>query len=213
MKVTIIGASGRLGAPILEETLKRGHQVTTIVRNPEKITTLSPLLTIVKADILKDDIAKIIRGHDAVISAYNAGWTNPNIYDDQINGVKAIISAVKKSGVKRLLFVGGAGSLEVAPGVQLIDTMKLPDIPKQGVLAVRETLHVLKKEDTLNWTFLSPPSNIVTGERTGKYRVGKDQLLRNEAGESRISTQDYAVAMIDELENPRHTRQRFTVAY
>jgi putative NADH-flavin reductase len=135
------------------------------------------------------------------------------MYNEQIKGAKAIISGVKKSGIKRLLVVGGAGSLEVAPGVQLIDTMNLPEQVKGGVLATRETLYMLKKEKELEWTFLSPPSTIAPGERTGRYRVGKDQLLKNKDGESKISTQDYAFAMLDELEHPQHIRERFTVAY
>lgn len=138
---------------------------------------------------------------------------NPDIYDEQIEGYKAIISGVKRSGIKRLLVVGGAGSLEVAPGVQVLDTASFSEQVKKGVLATREVLYILRKEEELEWTFLSPPSSIKPGERTGHYRVGKDQLLKNEKGDSRISTQDYAVAMLDELEKPRHIRERFTVAY
>ena len=213
MRVAIIGASGNIGSFIRDEALARGHQVTAIVRHPEKITVRNPLLTVVKADILKDKVDELVKGHDAVISAYNPGWSNPDIYNEQIKGAKAIINGVKRSGIKRLLVVGGAGSLEVAPGVQLIDTMSLPEQVKSGVLATRETLYMLKKEDELEWTFLSPPSTIAPGERTGRYRVGKDQLLKNKDGESKISTQDYAVAMLDELEHPQHIRERFTVAY
>jgi len=213
MRVAIIGASGNIGSFIRDEALARGHQVTAIVRHPEKITVRNPLLTVVKADILKDKVDELVKGHDAVISAYNPGWSNPDIYNEQIKGAKAIINGIKKPGIKRLLVVGGAGSLEVAPGVQLIDTMSLPEQVKSGVLATRETLYMLKKEDELEWTFLSPPSTIAPGERTGRYRVGKDQLLKNKDGESKISTQDYAVAMLDELEYPQHIRERFTVAY
>jgi len=213
MRVAIIGASGQIGAFIRDEALARGHQVTAIVRHPEKITVRNPRLTVVKADILKDKVDELVKGHDAVISAYNSGWSNPDIYNEQIKGYKAIISGVKKSGIKRLLVVGGAGTLEVAPGVQLIDTVSFPEQVKGGVLATRETLYMLKKENELEWTFLSPPSSIAAGERTGHYRVGKDQLLKNKEGESKISTQDYAVAMLDELEHPQHIRERFTVAY
>jgi putative NADH-flavin reductase len=130
-----------------------------------------------------------------------------------ITGAKAIISGVKKSGIKRLLVVGGAGTLEVAPGVQLLDTASFPENIKGGVLATRETLYMLKKEKKLEWTFLSPPASIAAGERTGHYRLGKDQLLKNKEGESKISTQDYAIAMLDELEHPQHVRERFTIAY
>lgn len=213
MKVAIIGASGKVGSFIRDEALARGHQVTAIVRHPEKITVRNPRLMVVKADVLKDKVDELVKDHDAVISAYNAGWDNPDIYSDGIKGAKAIISGVKKSGIKRLLVVGGAGSLEIAPGVQLVDTVDFPEHFKGGALATRETLYMLKKEKELEWTFLSPPSTISAGKRTGRYRVGKDQLLKDKDGESRISTQDYAVAMIDELERPQHIRERFTVAY
>jgi putative NADH-flavin reductase len=213
MRIAIIGASGKIGSFIRDEALARGHQVTAIVRHPEKIIARNPRLTVVKADILKDKVDELVKGHDAVISAYNPGWSNPDIYNEQIKGAKAIISGVKKSGIKRLLVVGGAGSLEVAPGVQLLDTVTFPENIKDGVLATRETLYMLRKEKKLEWTFLSPPSSIAQGERTGHYRVGKDQLLKNKEGESKISTQDYAVAMLDELEHPQHIRERFTVAY
>lgn len=213
MKVAIIGASGKVGSFIRDEALARGHQVTAIVRHPEKITVRNARLMVVKADVLKDKVDELVKGHDAVISAYNAGWDNPDIYNEGIKGARAIISGVKKSGIKRLLVVGGAASLEVAPGVQLFDTVDFAEDIKGGVLATRETLYMLKKEKELEWTFLSPPQTLDTGERTGRYRVGKDQLLKDKNGESKISKQDYAVAMLDELEHPQHIRERFTVAY
>jgi putative NADH-flavin reductase len=212
MKVAIIGASGFIGSYVRDEALARGHQVTAIVRRPEKITVQDPRLHVVKADILKDKVDELVKGHDAVISAYSAGRGGPDIYNEHVRGAKAIISGVKKSGIKRLLVVGGAATLEVTPGVQLIDTMS-PEQVTGGMLATRETLYMLKKEKELEWTFLSPAASIAPGERTGHYRVGKDQLLKNKEGESRISTQDYAVAMLDELENPQHIRERFTAAY
>jgi hypothetical protein len=213
LKVAIIGASGQIGAFIRDEALARGHHVTAIVRHPEKIAVQDARLHVVKADILREKVVELVKGHDAVMSAYNPGWSNPDMYNEQIEGYKRIISGVKKSGIKRLLVVGGAGSLEVAPGVQVLDTASFSEQVKKGVLATREVLYMLRKEKQLEWTFLSPPTSIRPGERTGHYRVGKDQLLKDEKGESRISTQDYAVAMLDELENPQHIRERFTVAY
>jgi len=212
MKVAIIGASGFIGSCVRDEALARGHQVTAIVRHPEKITVQDPRLHVVKADILKGNVNELVKGHDAVISAYSAGRSGSGIYDEQIEGYKAIISGVKKSGIKRLLVVGGASTLEVSPGVQLIDTMS-PEQITQGMLATREMLYMLRKEKELEWTFLSPAATIASGERTGNYRVGKDELVKSKEGESKVSTQDYAVAMLDELENPQHIRERFTVAY
>ncbi len=212
MKVAIIGASGFIGSYVRDEALARGHQITAIVRHPEKITVKDPRLRVVKADILKDKVAGLVKGHDAVISAYSAGRSGPDIYNEHVRGAKAIISGVKESGIKRLLVVGGASTLEVGLGVQLIDTMS-PEQVTDGMLATRETLRMLKKEKELEWTFLSPAASIAPGERTGHYRVGKDQLLKNKEGDSKISTEDYAVAMLDELENPQHIRERFTVAY
>lgn len=213
MKVAIVGASGQIGAFIRDEALARGHKVTAIVRNPEKIAVRNPRLKVMKGDVLKDKVDELVKGHESLISAYNPGWGNPDIYDEQIRGYKAIISGVRISGTKRLLVVGGAGTLEVAPGVLVLDTTDFPEQVKGGVLATKETLYMLEKEKELEWTFLSPPASIAPGERTGHYRIGKDQLLKNEKGESRISTQDYAVAMLDELEHPQHIRERFTVAY
>jgi putative NADH-flavin reductase len=212
MKVAIIGASGFIGSYVRDEALGRGHQVTAIVRHPEKMTVRNARLHVVKADILKSDVEALVKGHDAVISAYSAGRSGSGIYDEQIKGYKAMLSGVKKSGIKRLLVVGGASTLEVSPGVQLIDTMNTEQIT-QGMLATREMLYMLREEKELEWTFLSPAATIAPGERTGSYRVGKDELVKNKEGESKVSTQDYAAAMLDELEKPQHIRERFTVAY
>ena len=213
MKIALIGASGMVGSAIRDEALSRGHQVTAIVRNPDKISVKNPSLTIKKGDVLEGKVDELVRGQDAVISAYNPGWSNPNIADDTIKAYKAIIEGVKRSGVKRLLVVGGAGSLEASPGVQLIDTMQVPDLIRSAILALREVLYTLRKEQDLDWTFLSPAANFTQGERTGHFRLGKDQVVKDDGGESKISVRDYAVAMVDELEKPQHSRQRFTLAY
>lgn len=213
MKVAIIGASGNIGSAIRDEALSRGHQVTAVVRHPEKITVKNPALAVMQGDVLKDDVSRMVRGQDAVISAYNPGWSNPNIAPETAQAYTAIIAGVKKAGVKRLLVVGGAGSLEVSPGVQMIDTMKVPDLIRGAILALREVLYTLRKDNGLDWTFFSPAGTISPGQRTGKFRLGKDQVVKDEKGESKISIQDYAVAMIDELEKPKHIRQRFTIGY
>ena len=213
MKIALIGASGFVGSAILKEALGRGHQVTAIVRDPEKLQPHANLRP-EKGDVYTaDDVARLVAGHDAVISAFNPGWGNPDIYNLQVKGAQGIIDGVKRAGVKRLLFVGGTGSLEVKPGIQALD---LPDFPaeyKQGALATREALNMLRRESDLEWSFLSPSADLSPGPRTGKFRLGKDQMLEDTNGTSRISTEDYAMAMIDEVEHPTHVRQRFTVGY
>ena len=213
MKIVVIGATGFVGSAILQEALQRGHEITAIVRHPEKVKP-HPKLRPHKADVQKaDEVTRSVAGHDAVISAFNPGWTNPNMYDLQVKGTRAIIDGVKKAGVKRLLFVGGAGSLEVKPGVQSVDLPEFPAEYKQGALATREALNLLRNEPSLDWSFLSPSADLFPGQRTGKFRLGTDQLLADAKGESRISVGDYAMAMIDEVEKPKHIRQRFTVGY
>lgn len=213
MKIALIGATGFVGSAIMKEALDRGHEVTAIVRHPEKLQPHANLHS-QKGDVYNaDDVAQLVTGHDAVISAFNPGWGNPDIYNLQVKGTRSIIDGVKKAGLKRLLFVGGAGSLEVNPGVQALDLPGFPAEYKQGALATREALNLLRKESGLDWTFLSPAADIAPGQRTGKFRLGTDQMLTDANGKSRISTQDYAMAMIDEVEKPKHIRQRFTVGY
>lgn len=160
-----------------------------------------------------DRLAMVIRGHDALISAFNPGWQNPNLYDDQVRSTKSIIATVKKAGITRVLWVGGAGGLEVKPGVRLVDSPDFPDWVRPGSLATIDALEQLRQEPELERSFLAPSAELKTGERTGKFRVGTDQLLVDANGESTIAVQDYVVAMIDELERPTHIRQRFTVGY
>ena len=213
MKIALIGATGFVGSAILQEALQRGHEVTAIVQHLEKIKP-HPKVRPNKADVQKrDEVTQSVAGHDAVISAFNPGWSNPDIYSQQVKGARSIIDGVKKAGVKRLLFVGGAGSLEVKPGIQSVDLPEFPAEYKQGALATREALNMLRKEASLEWTFLSPSADLSPGKRTGHFRLGTDQLLTNAQGESRISVEDYAMAMIDEVEKPKHIRRRFTVGY
>ncbi|HPH13768.1 MAG TPA: NAD(P)-dependent oxidoreductase [Burkholderiaceae bacterium] len=213
MKIALIGATGFVGAPVLSELLSRGHHVTVLARNPSKLVA-QPGLTVVAADALDAaHVAKAVAGHDAVISAYNPGWSEPKIHDLFLQGSQSILDGVKHSGVKRVLVVGGAGSLYVAPGLQLVDTPPFPAEYKQGALAARELLNRIKLESTLEWSFLSPPIGLAPGERTGQYRVGADDLLPGQGDQpAGISVADLAVAIVDEMEKAQHVRRRFTVA-
>ena len=203
MSIALIGASGHVGSRLLAELSSRGHKVTAIVRNPEKVPALKGV-TAVKGDVFdKDGLAALLAGHDTVISAVHFSASDP----------AALIGAVKQAGVKRYLVVGGAGSLEVAPGVKLFDTPEFPAIYLDEAKKGGAFLDLLKQEPSLDWTFLSPSALIQPGERTGKFRLGVDQLLVDAAGKSAISTEDFAVALVDELEKPAHSRKRFTVGY
>jgi len=213
MKVAIIGATGFVGSNILNEVVNRNHEVTAIVRNPKT----SENVNWVKADVFNtDELANALKGNDVVISAYNPGWTNPNIYDDFIAGSKAIQEAVKKSGIKRYITIGGAGSLFVAPGLQAVDT---PDFPKEyhaGATAARDYLNILKDEKELDWAFFSPAFEMhqgITTGRTGNYRLGLDTPVFDENNRSILSGEDLAVVIADEAENPKHHQVRFTAAY
>lgn len=216
MKVALIGASGFVGKAILNELINRGHQVTAIVRNPDNVPQTENV-TGIKANVLNaEETAEAVKGHDAVISAYNAGWTNPNLYDEFLGGSKAIQEGVKKSGVKRLLVMGGAGSLYVGDGVQVLDTPQFPQEYKAGATAARDYLNHLRDEKELDWTFLSPAIEMhqgTSGERKGTYRKGLEQPVFDAHNRSILSVEDTAVAIVDELQHPKHSRKRFTVAY
>lgn len=203
MKVALIGASGNIGSQILREATARGHTVTGIARHPEKVVA-APGATAVRGDISEPDkLANVLRGHEAIISSVRFRMFKP----------EQLLTAVKDSGTKRLIMVGGAGTLEVRPGVALLDTPEFPAAAKEEAEAGRAALNTLRRENALDWTFLSPSAVIAPGERTGTFRLGGDQLLVDSDGKSRISIPDFAIALVDELENPRHVRQRFTVGY
>ena len=203
MKVAVIGASGRAGSRIITEALARGHQVTAIARNPEKIESRAGVVA-KKGDLGHPaSLAPLLKGHDAVISAVRFVGAD----------AKHLLEAMKASGVKRLLVVGGAASLEVAPGALLLHAPTFPEVAKPEATAGFEFLKVLRGEKELDWVFVSPGALLAPGERLGKYRLGKDQLLKDESGKSSISMEDFAIAMVDELEKPKHHRQRFHVAY
>lgn len=214
-KIVLIGATGFVGSAILKEALSRGLNVTAVARHPEKITEKSDHLKVDTLDVLSEDaVAAFVKGYDAVISAYNPGWTNPNIVADTIKGYTSIINGVKKAGVKRLQIVGGAGSLFVSPGKTVIDSGFIPDAILPAVKSLAQVLkEQLLPERELDWVFFSPAGIIEPGVRTGEYRLGLDDLIVNAEGESKISVEDYAKAMIDELEVPAHHHQRFTIGY
>ncbi len=201
MRVALIGATGMVGSRILKELSDRGHTVIAIVRNPEKVPSL-PHVTARKGDVFdKDGLVALVKGVDAVVSSVHFSASDPAL----------LIEAAKSSGA-RYLVVGGAGSLEVAPGVRLIDTPEFPSAYRSETLKGSEFLALLRREPELDWTFLSPSAIIAPGERTGVFRLGDDQLLVSDRGSS-ISAEDYAVALVDELERPAHRRRRFTVGY
>lgn len=213
MKIAIIGATGFVGSAILNEVADRKHEITAIARNPKETTNA----TWKKADIFNvDALAEILKGNDVVINAYNSGWANPNIYNDFIAGSKAIQQAVTKSGVKRFITIGGAGSLFVAPNLQAVDT---PDFPKEyhaGATAARDYLNIIKDEKDLDWAFFSPAFEMhqgITTGRTGKYRLGLENPVFNDDQRSILSVEDLAVVIADEAENPKHHQVRFTAAY
>ena len=213
--VLLIGATGFVGSAVLNELVSRGHKVTAVARNVEKVAK-SELLDVVKEDVANvDAIAKLAEGKDAIISAYNPGWTNPDIATLISENYPKILSAAKKSGVKRLLIVGGAGTLFCAPGLRVVDSGAIPDEIMGGVRPLGDFyLNTLMNENDIDWVFFSPAGVFdQQGKKTGNYRLGKDDLIVDAEGNSHISVQDYADAMVNELEKPAHHKERFTIGY
>ncbi len=217
MKIAIIGASGFVGKHLVSEALQRGHEVMAIVRDPAKISESHANLSIKAVDIRDTEaLADALKGQQAVLSAYNAGWQNPNLYADFLKGSKSIQEATKQAGVSRLLVIGGAGSLYIAPGLQLVDSPQFPAEYKAGATSARDYLNELKQEQQLDWTFLSPAIEMhpgTSGVRTGHYRTHTDSPVFDKHGKSKISVEDLAVALLDELEKGQFIKQRFTAAY
>ncbi len=202
--IAILGITGRAGSRIANELLQRGHTVTGIARHIADVAARDGLTS--KAGDASDAaaIAPLLRGHDAVVSATRF---------DGGSSAETVIASARQAGVPRLLVVGGAGSLEVAPGVAVVDTPNFPDAYKAEALAGRVFLNTLRGEQDLDWTFISPSALVEPGERTGRFRIGGDQLLAGAAGASRITMEDFAIALVDEIESPKHSRARFTVGY
>lgn len=208
MKITLYGASGMIGSRILNELVSRGHKVVAVVRNPSKVTSTD--VEVRAGDVLDSrGVVETAKGADAVISAYAA----PEDATQQLaDATKSLLSALEQAGVRRFLMVGGAGNLEVAPGVPIVDTPKFPREWISHGLAHKEALSILKQSD-LDWTSLSPAALIEPGERTGRFRLSGNAFIPDQDGQSRISAEDYAVAIVDELEHPCHLRQVLGVVY
>jgi putative NADH-flavin reductase len=212
MKIALFGASGFVGAAVLKEAVERGHTVTAIVRNPAKVEAASNV-SVIAADVTDQHrLAELLHGQDVVISAFNGGWGNPDIYARHLSGSKAIATAAKSAGV-RLIEVGGAGSLYAPDGSQFVDSPEFPAEWKDGARAARDALTALKESDWKDWTFVSPAFVLAPGERTGAYRLGGENPVFDDKGESRISVEDLAVALVDEAETPKHIGRRFTLGY
>ena len=216
MKVVLYGATGMIGSRILKELLSRGHAVTAVVRDPSKLQPQANL-TIEKGDMLDpDSIAKVAWGAEVIVSSYGppSGAQGPD--SGQANqlsaAARALLAGARRAGAPRIIMVGGAGSLEISPGMQIVDSPTFPEAYKPVALAHRDAFYVLRESD-LNWTYFSPAMMIQPGERTGKFRLGKDSLISDDKGNSSISAEDYAIALVDEVEQARYTKQRFTIGY
>lgn len=216
MKVAIIGATGFVGTQILKELTDRQHEVKAFARDISKVSALDKV-EVVALDVNDvDTLAANLNDVDVVVSAYNAGWTNPDIYVDFIKGSKGIEAAVQKAGVKRLIVIGGAGSLQATADIQIVDTADFPEAIKPGATAARDYLNILKENTVLDWTFFSPAPEMhkgTSGVRRGTYRLGADYPVVDDNGRSILSVEDVAVVIADEVEHPKHIKQRFTAAY
>lgn len=216
MKIIVIGATGYIGSGIVNEALIRGHQVTAVSRKQIQTNGHDNLRSVALDIFDQDKLTKLISEHDVVISAFSGFGHTAHVEDakqQHITGIKNIIAASKVAKVSRLLLVGGAGSLKVASGADLVDTDTFPEEWKENAKSTRDALTLLRSEKDLAWTFLSPSALIAPGDRTGHFRLGKDDLLVDEHGDSKISIEDYAYAMLDEVEKPNHHQKRFTVGY
>ncbi|WP_211747217.1 NAD(P)-dependent oxidoreductase [Paenibacillus sp. Marseille-Q4541] len=210
MKLIIFGASGTIGQAIVQEALRRKHEVTAVVRNRFKLNEKHDLLTVVEGDLLKPgSIAELAKGHEVVISAYGPKF---GAEQELVEVARALVEGLREGGVERLVVVGGAGSLKTDEGVPLMETAGFPEEVKPLAMAHQDAFQIYQESD-LDWTYLSPASIIEPGRRTGNFRIGTDRLIVDEEGQSRISVEDYAVALIDEVDDPYFSGSRFTVAY
>lgn len=211
MNVLLFGATGTIGSHIATEALNRGHNVTGVTRRGKGQGSPDPRLKVVAGDVTSaGDVARLAQGQDAVASAVRAPADNPKML---VAAARALVDGLRQAGVKRLVIVGGAGSLEVTPGVQLVDTPDFPTAWRPESSAHRDALAFYRGVEDLDWSYLSPAALIQPGERTGRFRIGADQLLTDEHGQSRISMEDFAIAFVDELERGKAIRRRITVSY
>ena len=216
MRVALIGATGFVGSQILKELVERNQSIKAFARNVEKVPASKNVATVALDVNNVQALATDLKGADVVISAFNAGWTNPNLYEDFIKGAKAIEEATKLAGVKRLIVIGGAGSLYVTDDLQLVDTPDFPEQIKPGALAARDYYNILKEDNDLDWTMFSPAPEMhqgTSGTRLGTYRLGTDNPVFDADGHSILSVEDVAVVIADEVENAKFIKQRFTAAY
>lgn len=217
--VVLIGATGYVGRAILNELLERGDKVTAIVRHADKLRNIdNKNLSVVEGDATDPDfLASVAKGKDAVISAINSGWTNPNLYNDNMTNYDNLIKGVRMSGVDRFLIVGGAGALFIKPGLRVVDAGIIDEKSMPAVKSMADIyLNILPEIKDIDWVYVIPAANLgnlTSGVRTGKYRTSDDTMLVDDKGDSFISVEDYAVAMADELETPKHHREGFSVAY
>ena len=209
-KIALFGATGMIGSEILTEARRRNYTVTAITRNPQKVAAQEGVTAVAGNVLDADSVAEVVAGHDIVVSAYGPGADSAEKITEAAH---ALLAGVKQAGVKRLIVVGGAGSLEVAPGVTLVSVPDFPEIYRAVALAHQDALDIFRANDSVEWSYLSPPAIIQPGERTSKFRLGKDNLLSDADGNSQISTADFAIALVDEIEAAAHTQERFTVAY
>ncbi|MHC5861616.1 NAD(P)-dependent oxidoreductase [Nostoc sp.] len=210
MKLVIFGPTGMIGSRIVDEALSRAHQVTAITRDPSRFSISHQNLTIVAGNALDPaSVVDVVKGHDAVLSAIGTSGSSVEVIAD---AARSLIEGLSQVGIRRLVVVGGAGVLEVEPGVEFVDSPNFFEAYRPLGLVHRQAYNLYKTSD-LDWTFVCPAAEIAPGERTGKFQVGADRLLTNEKGESRISAEDFAIAFVNEVETPQYIHHRLTVAY